>query len=73
MGTAQRFDEYLEHLSQGLRPADRHAGLRGYCTGADAAAGQTERGADGGTAGADEIEREAPGAASLRGEGRLVG
>ncbi|MEY2892693.1 MAG: hypothetical protein RJA98_2601 [Pseudomonadota bacterium] len=27
------FDRYMEHLSEGLGHADRHAGLRGYCTG----------------------------------------
>lgn len=30
---AERSDSYLEHLSEGLGHADRHAGLRGYCTG----------------------------------------
>jgi SRSO17 transposase len=33
MDAADRFDRYLEHLSEGLGHADRHAGLRGYCTG----------------------------------------
>lgn len=33
MNAAERFDSYLDHLSQGLGHADRHAGLRGYCTG----------------------------------------
>ncbi len=33
MNAAKRFDVYLEHLSEGLGHADRHAGLRGYCTG----------------------------------------
>jgi SRSO17 transposase len=33
MGTSERFDEYLGHLAEGLGHADRHAGLRGYCTG----------------------------------------
>jgi SRSO17 transposase len=33
MNTAERFDHYLEHLSEGLGHSDRHAGLRGYCTG----------------------------------------
>src|SRR6218665_334595 len=33
MGAAERFDDYLEHLSEDLDHADRHAGLRGYCTG----------------------------------------
>ena len=33
MNAADRFDHYLDHLSQGLGHADRHAGLRGYCTG----------------------------------------
>ena len=33
MNAAERFDSYLEHLSKGLGHADRHAGLRGYCTG----------------------------------------
>jgi SRSO17 transposase len=29
----EEFENYLEHLSQELGHADRHAGLRGYCTG----------------------------------------
>jgi len=29
----EEFEKYLEHLSQELGHADRHAGLRGYCTG----------------------------------------
>ena len=33
MNAAERFDLYLAHLSEGLGHADRHAGLRGYCTG----------------------------------------
>ncbi|WP_445327096.1 transposase [Xylophilus sp. ASV27] len=33
MNAAERFDSYLEHLSEGLGHVDRHAGLRGYCTG----------------------------------------
>ncbi|WAC71618.1 IS701 family transposase [Roseateles sp. SL47] len=33
MNTADRFEEYLEHLASGLGHADRHEGLRGYCTG----------------------------------------
>ncbi len=33
MSAAERFEQYMEHLSGGLRHADRHAGLRGYCTG----------------------------------------
>jgi len=33
MNAADRFDEYLEHLASGLGHADRHEGLRGYCTG----------------------------------------
>jgi len=33
MDTGERFDSYLEHLAEGLGHADRHAGLRGYCTG----------------------------------------
>jgi SRSO17 transposase len=33
MDTSARFDEYLAHLALGLGHADRHAGLRGYCTG----------------------------------------
>ena len=33
MNTVERFDHYLGHLSEGLGHADRHAGLRGYCTG----------------------------------------
>jgi SRSO17 transposase len=33
MDAADRFDDYLEHLAEGLHHADRHEGLRGYCTG----------------------------------------
>ena len=33
MGASERFDRYMSHLSEGLGHADRHAGLRGYCTG----------------------------------------
>ena len=33
MNAAERFDRFLEHLSEGLGHSDRHAGLRGYCTG----------------------------------------
>jgi SRSO17 transposase len=33
MNATARFDHYLEHLSEGLGHSDRHAGLRGYCTG----------------------------------------
>jgi SRSO17 transposase len=33
MSAAERFEKYMQHLSEGLGHADRHAGLRGYCTG----------------------------------------
>ena len=33
MEELQEFERYVAHLSQGLGHADRHAGLRGYCTG----------------------------------------
>ena len=33
MGTSKRFDRYMAHLALGLGHADRHAGLKGYCTG----------------------------------------
>ncbi|HAU56265.1 MAG TPA: IS701 family transposase, partial [Comamonadaceae bacterium] len=33
MSASERFDQYMAHLSQALRHADRHAGLKGYCTG----------------------------------------
>lgn len=33
MNSAQRFDAYMEHLAEGLGHADRHSGLKGYCTG----------------------------------------
>jgi SRSO17 transposase len=33
MGASQRFDLYMNHLSEGLGHLDRHAGLKGYCTG----------------------------------------
>lgn len=33
MNASDRFDEFLEHVAEGLRHADRHAGLKAYCTG----------------------------------------
>src|SRR5476651_898596 len=33
MGASERFDRYMNHLSGGLGHLDRHAGLKGYCTG----------------------------------------
>jgi SRSO17 transposase len=33
MSASQRFDRYTEHLCEGLGHSDRHAGLKGYCTG----------------------------------------
>jgi SRSO17 transposase len=33
MGASERFDRYMSHLSEGLGHLDRHAGLKGYCTG----------------------------------------
>ena len=33
MNELQDFGRYMAHLSEGLGHADRHAGLRGYCTG----------------------------------------
>ncbi len=33
MNADEHFNYYLEHLSSGLGHADRHPGLRGYCTG----------------------------------------
>jgi SRSO17 transposase len=33
MGASERFDQYMDHLSAGLGHSDRHAGLKGYCTG----------------------------------------
>jgi SRSO17 transposase len=33
MNELREFDRYMAHLSEGLGHADRHAGLRGYCTG----------------------------------------
>ena len=33
MSAAERFERYMEHLAAGLGHADRHMGLRGYCTG----------------------------------------
>ena len=32
MGTSERFDQYMNHLSEGLGHLDRHAGLKGCCT-----------------------------------------
>ena len=33
MKEVQEFERYMGHLSEGLGHSDRHAGLRGYCTG----------------------------------------
>ena len=33
MGASERFERYMEHLAAGLGHTDRHAGLKGYCTG----------------------------------------
>ena len=33
MSAAERFEQYLEHLAAGLGHADRHSGVKGYCTG----------------------------------------
>jgi SRSO17 transposase len=33
MNASERFEQYMQHLSGGLGHSDRHAGLRGYCTG----------------------------------------
>jgi SRSO17 transposase len=33
MGASERFESYMEHLAAGLGHVDRHAGLKGYCTG----------------------------------------
>jgi len=33
MEELREFERYMAHLSEGLGHADRHAGLRGYCTG----------------------------------------
>lgn len=33
MSASERFEQYMQHLCGGLGHADRHAGLRGYCTG----------------------------------------
>ena len=33
MGASERFDRYMNHLSEGLGHVDRHAGLKGYCSG----------------------------------------
>jgi len=33
MEELREFERYMSHLSEGLGHADRHAGLRGYCTG----------------------------------------
>lgn len=33
MGASERFDRYMIHLAEGLGHLDRHAGLKGYCTG----------------------------------------
>lgn len=33
MDACTRFDQYMDHLADGLRHADRRAGLQGYCTG----------------------------------------
>lgn len=33
MSASERFEQYMAHLSRALGHADRHAGLKGYCTG----------------------------------------
>ena len=33
MSASRRFEGYMEHLAAGLGHMDRHAGLKGYCTG----------------------------------------
>ncbi len=33
MSANRRFEQYMEHLAEGLGHMDRHAGLKGYCTG----------------------------------------
>ena len=33
MNASERFEQYMQHLSDGLGHSDRHVGLRGYCTG----------------------------------------
>ena len=33
MDAAGKFERYMDHLAEGLGHADRHVGLRGYCTG----------------------------------------
>ena len=33
MDTIKEFNRYMDHLSERLSHADRHAGLSGYCTG----------------------------------------
>jgi len=33
MSASERFDRYMDHLAEGLGHSDRHAGLKGYCTG----------------------------------------
>ena len=37
MSANERFERYMDHLAAGLGHMDRHAGLKGYCRGADAA------------------------------------
>jgi SRSO17 transposase len=33
MNAQTRFEQYIEHLAGGLGHADRHSGLKAYCTG----------------------------------------
>ena len=33
MSSSERFEGYMAHLAAGLGYVDRHAGLKGYCTG----------------------------------------
>ena len=33
MSSSERFEGYMAHLAAGLGHVDRHAGLKGYCTG----------------------------------------
>lgn len=73
MEAFKEFERYIAHLSEGLGHADRHAGLKGYCTGLLLPLARKERRAHGSKPRSPARERATPGDAPLRGPVRVVG
>ena len=73
MEAFKEFERYIAHLSEGLGHADRHAGLKGYCTGLMLPLGR--KSVEPMAAGIDPLHVSArhQGAASLRGQVRVAG